>query len=204
MSEHLTRINRTRRRTHQHNQTIRGRVRRRNHIFHSTLRKDLRLIQHQHIDLSETTAKPILASTKQNARPISELDSLTISASQRAMHKRAHTLRLRQRTHRPESLIMRLSAMRRPQHQLARMSKTQRKHQRANRIRLPRLPRNRHHRATNTTRILTISTLTHQHRQQVLLPPINRDPHTRQLPSNNRPVSLHNPIRNHQMPCKLR
>src|SRR5690606_23515815 len=57
--EHLARIRRTRRRAHQQDKTIRRGIRRRNHVLHGLLGKDLRLIQHENIDLSETAPKAI-------------------------------------------------------------------------------------------------------------------------------------------------
>src|SRR5699024_9416985 len=192
--EHLARIRRTRRSADHEDEAVRRRVRRRHHILHGPLRKNLRLIKNQHINLRETTTEPRLARTKQDARTVLELDHLLAVSATHSLNKRLHRRALSHARHRAKSLRVRSRPMRRPKDQRLRGRHRQRETQRANRVRLPHLTRNRRHHTTNTRRIQAISTLPQRAHNKPLLPRIKRCLHPLQLRPHRRPRRRHDPL----------
>ena len=197
--EHLARIGRARRSANHEHQPVRCRVRRRHHILHRLLRENLSLVKDQHINLRETTTEAGLARTKQDARPVLELDHLLAIRTTHSLNKRLHRRALSHARHRAKSLRVRARPMRRPKNQRPRRRHRQRETQRANRVRLPHLTRNRRHHATNARRIQAIGTLPQRAHNKPLLPRIERCLHPLQLCPHGRPRRRHDPLGENQV-----
>src|SRR5699024_3806214 len=124
----------------------------------------------KNVNLLEPAPKPVLTGTKQDTRPIRELNLLLTIRPANMRNERLNRIRLGLRSHVAERLVMRSRTMSSPKNKRVRLRHTQREHQPANRVRLPDLTRNRQHHTANTARILTVSTQARRHSAQTNLP----------------------------------